>query len=446
MAQTVAARCHETAANAVDNGARADRWPAVRTPAPTRNRDHGAVPAPLPSLSSRLAGVQSSPVRDILKLTQRAEVISFAGGLPAPELFPAEMLAQAFATALGPTAAPRALQYSTTEGDPELRALLAGRLTARGLDAEAGEILVTTGSQQALGLVASVLLDPDDVVLVENPSYLAALQCFGFAGARLVPAPCDEDGLDPEALPELIAAHRPKFLYVVPTFQNPTGRTLPGERRRRLAEIAAQHGVWLIEDDPYGELRYDGEPLAPIASHPGARDRTVTVSSLSKVLAPGLRIGFLRAPAALLGPLTVAKQAADLHTSTVDQHAARNALRTDHLDEHIDHICAEYRRRRDALLGGLAHALPQRTTFNRPAGGMFVWARLPEGWDAGELLVAALRHDVAFVPGAPFYATDPDPRTLRLSFTTHPPVEIVEGLARLRTATAQVGRGLAAGG
>jgi DNA-binding transcriptional MocR family regulator len=404
------------------------------------------VTVPLPSLSTRLTGVQSSPVRDILTLTQSAEVISFAGGLPAPELFPAEMLSQAFATALGPTAVARALQYSTTEGDPELRALLADRFAGRGLDAEAGEILVTTGSQQALGLVASVLLDPDDVVLVENPSYLAALQCFGFAGARLVPAPCDEDGLDPEALPELIAAHRPKFLYIVPTFQNPTGRTLPDERRRRLAEIAARHGLWVIEDDPYGELRYDGEPLAPIASYPGARDRTVSVSSLSKVLAPGLRIGFLRAPEALLGPLTVAKQAADLHTSTVDQHAARNSLQTDHLDEHIDHIRAEYRRRRDALLGGLAHALPEGATFNRPAGGMFVWARLPKGWDAGELLVAALRHDVAFVPGAPFFAIDPDPRTLRLSFTTHPPAEIVEGLARLRTAWEQMGHRLVAGG
>jgi DNA-binding transcriptional MocR family regulator len=392
------------------------------------------VPEPLPSLSARLADVQSSPVRDILKLTQRAEVISFAGGLPAAELFPAEMAAQAFAAALAPTVVARALQYSTTEGDPELRALLAQRLSGRGLATEAHEIIVTTGSQQALGLVASVLLDPDDVVLVENPSYLAALQSFGFAGARMVAASCDEQGLDPDALPGLIAEHRPKFLYLVPTFQNPTGRTLPAERRARLAEIAAEQGLWLVEDDPYGELRYDGEPLAPIASYPGASDRTVTVSSLSKVLAPGLRIGFLRAPEQLLGPLSVAKQAADLHTSTVDQHAARICLQTGDLDDHIDLICAEYRRRRDALLGGLAEALPEGSTHNHPDGGMFVWARLPEGWNATELLRAALAHDVAFVPGAPFYATDPDPRTLRLSFTTHPPAEIVEGLARLKAA------------
>jgi DNA-binding transcriptional MocR family regulator len=414
----------------------------TRAPAP-RTAIMEAVSEPLPSLSARLADVRSSPVRDILELTERAEVISFAGGLPAPELFPAGMIAQAFATALAPTVVARALQYSSTEGDPQLRALLAGRLAGRGLAADAGEILVTTGSQQALGLVASVLLDPDDAVLVENPSYLAALQCFGFAGARLVAAPCDEHGLDPEALPALIAAHRPKFLYVVPTFQNPTGRTLPAPRRARLAQIAAEHGLWLVEDDPYGELRYDGEPLAPIASHPGARDRTVTISSLSKVLAPGLRIGFLRAPEALLGPLTVAKQAADLHTSTVDQHAARAALQTGGLDDHIERLCVEYRRRRDALLGGLAQALPDGSRFNHPAGGMFVWARLPEGWDAGALLTSALRHDVAFVPGAPFYASDPDPRTLRLSFTTHPPVEIVAGLQRLRAAARAQERGAA---
>lgn len=392
------------------------------------------MPEQPPPLSERLGDVRSSPVRDILKLTQRAEVISFAGGLPAPELFPAEMVAGAYATALSPTSVAGALQYSTTEGDPQLRELLARRLAGRGLASHADEILVTTGSQQALGLVASVLLDPGDAVLVESPSYLAALQSFTFAGARLVAAPCDEDGLDPEALPALIAEHAPKFLYVIPTFQNPTGRTLSRARRRRLAQIAAEHGLWIVEDDPYGELRYDGQPLEPVAAHAEARDRTVTVSSLSKVLAPGMRLGFLRAPEALLGALTVAKQAADLHTSTVDQHAARICLQTGTLDAHIDVICAEYRRRRDALLDGLGHALAGGSTFNRPDGGMFVWARLPEGWDAGALLRTALRHDVAFVPGAPFYATDPDPRTLRLSFTTHAPAEIVEGLRRLRRA------------
>ena len=394
------------------------------------------MPAPPPRLSTRLGDVRSSPVRDILELTQRAQVISFAGGLPAPELFPAELIADAFARALAPAVAARALQYSSTEGDPGLRALLAQRFCARGLACGPDELLVTTGSQQALGLLAAVLLDPGDAVLVENPSYLAALQCFGFAGARLVPVPCDEDGLDTDALPALIAEHAPKFLYVVPTFQNPTGRTLPAERRARVAQIAAEHGLWIVEDDPYGELRYDGEPLAPIGARPGAGDRTVTISSLSKVLAPGLRIGWLRAPEAILRPLAIAKQAADLHTSTVDQIAARTALEVADLDEHIEVIRLEYGRRRDALLRGLAAALPSGSTFNRPQGGMFVWARLPQGWDAAELLRTALEHDVAFVPGFAFFALEPDERTLRLSFTTHVAAQIAEGLVRLRRATA----------
>jgi len=394
----------------------------------------GVMPTPPPPLSARLGDVRSSAVRDILELTQREEVISFAGGLPAPELFPAELIADAFARTLAPTAAARALQYSSTEGDPQLRALLAERFCSRGLTCEADELLVTTGSQQALGLVAAVLLDPGDTVLVENPSYLAALQSFGFAGARLVPVPCDEDGLDPEALPALIAEHAPKFLYIVPTFQNPTGRTLPAARRARLAQLAAEHGLWIIEDDPYGELRYDGKPLAPIGAQAGAEDRTVTVSSLSKVLAPGLRIGWLRAPESIRGPLTIAKQAADLHTSTVDQLAARTSLQAADLDQHIGKLCREYRRRRDAMLDGLADALPPGSTFNRPDGGMFVWARLPEGWDAERLLHAALAHDVAFVPGSPFFACEADPRTLRLSFTTHVPEEIADGLGRLRRA------------
>jgi DNA-binding transcriptional MocR family regulator len=390
---------------------------------------------PPPALSTRLGDVRSSPVRDILELTQRAEVISFAGGLPAPELFPAELIADAFARALAPTVAARALQYSSTEGDPGLRALLAERFCGRGLACDADELLVTTGSQQALGLISAVLIDPGDVVLVENPSYLAALQSFGFAGARLVPVPCDEDGLQVDALAGLIAEHAPKFLYVVPTFQNPTGRTLPAARRARLAEIAAGHGLWIVEDDPYGELRYDGRALAPIGAQPGAGDRTVTISSLSKVLAPGLRIGWLRAPEKILRPLAIAKQAADLHTSTVDQIAARTSLQAADLDTHIDGLRREYRRRRDALLAGLARALPEGSTFNRPDGGMFVWARLPAGWDAARLLRRALEHDVAFVPGFPFYAQDADPRTLRLSFTTHVPAEITEGLARLSRAT-----------
>lgn len=388
------------------------------------------ISTPPPAPAERLAGVVSSPVREILALTSRAEVISFAGGLPAPELFDLPAIRDAFARALSDTNAARALQYSTTEGHPPLREALAARMEARGLRTHPDEVLVTTGSQQALGLAASALLDPGDVVLVEDPSYLAALQSFGLAGARLVPVPSGGDGPDPDAVRALVAEHRPKLLYVVPTFQNPTGGTISREGRAALAALAGEVGIWLLEDDPYGELRYDGDPLPSLGSFTGAEDRTIAVSSLSKVVSPGLRIGWLRAPAKLHRALTIAKQAGDLHTSTIDQMAAATVLGAG-LDGHLARLRETYRPRRDALLAGLPAALPAGSTWNEPAGGMFVWARLPEGHDAAQLLTRALEHDVAFVPGAPFFAGEADHRALRLSFTTHAPAEIAEGLERL---------------
>jgi len=385
-------------------------------------------------LAARLRGVRSSPVRDILALTEQPGVISFAGGLPAPELFDASGLRAAFAAVLSGPAAGRALQYSTTEGDPALRSALAARLTDRGLATTAEQLLVTSGSQQALTLVATVLLEPGDAVLVEEPSYLAALQAFQLAGAEVVPVPCDDHGLDPDAVAALAARHGARLLYTVPTFQNPTGRTLPLARRTALVEIAARAGLWVIEDDPYGELRYAGEPEPALASLPGAEDRVLALSTLSKVAAPGLRIGWVRAPETLRRPLTVAKQAADLHSSTVDQAAAARWLAVVDLEAHLRVLREAYGARRDALLGGLAAALPPGSVHNRPEGGMFVWARLPDGWDADRLLRRALERDVAFVPGAPFFAGPPDRATLRLSFTAHPPAEIAEGLRRLRAA------------
>jgi 2-aminoadipate transaminase len=310
---------------------------------------------------------------------------------------------------------------------------VAARLCARGLPTEADEVLITSGSQQALTLVATVLIEPGDVVLVEEPSYLAALQAFSLAGARVVPVACDDDGLDPEAVAAAAARHDARLLYTIPTFHNPTGRTLPLERRIALAAVAERCGLWLIEDDPYGELRYRGEPLPSLATL-GAEDRTLSLSTLSKVAAPGLRIGWVRTPPALRSSLVVAKQAADLHSSTVDQAAAAHWLATVDLQAHIEGLRAAYGARRDALLDGLAGALPPGSVHNHPEGGMFVWARLPDGWDAEELLRRALERDVAFVPGYPFFAGPPDHASLRLSFTTHPPDEIAEGLARLRDA------------
>jgi 2-aminoadipate transaminase len=385
-----------------------------------------------PFIAARLRDVASSPVREILALTARPGVISFAGGLPAPELFDGPGLRDAFVAALGD--AGRTLQYSTTEGDPALRELIAARLTARGLATGADDVLVTSGSQQALTLVATVTIEPGDRVLVEEPAYLAAIQAFKLAGAEVVPVPCDDDGLDPEAAATLAARYGARLLYTVPTFQNPTGRTLPLSRRQALVELAARSGLWIVEDDPYGELRYSGEAVPSLASLPGAEGCVVAISTLSKVAAPGLRIGWLRPPALLRGPLVVAKQAADLHSSTIDQAAAAGWLARIDLDAHVANLRRIYGERRDALLAGLAEALPQGSTHNRPDGGLFVWARLPDGWDAEPLLARALERDVAFVPGFPFFAGPPDRATLRLSFSAHPPGEIAEGLARLRAA------------
>ncbi|MFB6554913.1 PLP-dependent aminotransferase family protein [Streptomyces sp. NPDC056405] len=383
-----------------------------------------------PPLAARTRSVGGSPVRDILAVTARPEVINFAGGLPAPELFDAEGIAAAYRDVLAEVPA-RALQYSTTEGEPVLRAALAARTSARGLDTDADDILVTTGSQQALSLLATALLEPGDTVLVESPCYLAALQAFGLAGARVVAVPGDEDGIDPEALEELVLRERPKLLYTVPTFQNPTGRTMPAARRAAVAEVAGRCGLWIVEDDPYGELRFEGERVPWITSYEGARDRTVLLGSFSKVMAPGLRLGWLRAPAGLRRACAVAKQAADLHTPTVNQLAAARYLADRDLDAHVARVAAAYGARRDAMLAGLADALPAGSVWARPEGGMFLWARLPERYDTTALLPGVVRHDVAYVPGAPFHAGEPDRATLRLCFVTQTPDEIAEGLRRL---------------
>ena len=386
--------------------------------------------APVPPLAARARSIGGSPVRDILAVTARPEVINFAGGLPAPELFDAQGVAEAFGSVLAGASA-QALQYSTTEGEPALRSALAARTAARGLPTDADDILVTTGSQQALSLLATALLEPGDVVLVESPCYLAALQVFAFAGARVVAVPGDGDGVDPEALEELVVRERPKLLYTVPTFQNPTGRTMPADRRAAVAAVAARRGLWIVEDDPYGELRFEGERVPWIASYEEAADRTVLLGSFSKVMAPGLRLGWLRAPKELRRACVVAKQAADLHTPTLNQLAAARYLADRDLDAHVARVAGVYRERRDAMLAGLAEALPEGSTWARPEGGMFLWARLPEPYDTTALLPQVVRHDVAYVPGAPFYACEPDRSTLRLCFVTQTPEEIREGLRRL---------------
>jgi 2-aminoadipate transaminase len=381
--------------------------------------------------AQRLSGVASSPVRDLLALINRPEVISFAGGLPAPELFDLDGLRAAFDRVLSTPDGRRHLQYAPTEGNPDLRAQVADRMTRRGLPTTADDLLITTGSQQALTLVAAALLDPGAVVAIEEPTYLAALQCFQMAGARIVPVRSDEDGIDPDALADVLDASQPRLLYLVPTFANPTGRTLTAARRRAVAELAAAHGTWVVEDDPYGELRYRGSPVPALAAEPAAADQMLHLGSFSKIAAPGLRLGWVRSPAALRPALTVAKQAADLHTSTIDQAAAAAYLAATDLDAHVRGLRDAYRARRDAMIAAMPSTAPPGSTWTDPDGGMFTWLRLPGRVDTAALLPRALERDVAFVPGAPFYAASPDPATLRLSFTTHTPAEITEGMRRL---------------
>jgi 2-aminoadipate transaminase len=376
----------------------------------------------------------SSPVRDLLALTRRPEVISFAGGLPAPDLIDVPGLRDSFAAVLAGDAGEGRLQYSTTEGDPDLRREVAAIEARRGVERDPDEVLITTGSQQALGLVAHALLSPGDPVLVEEPSYLAALQVLRLHGAEPVGVACDEGGIDPEALDRAAAATGASVAYLVPTFQNPTGRTLSAERRAAVAEVIRRRGLWLVEDDPYGQLRFRGEPQPPLASLPGMDERTIAISSLSKIVAPGLRIGWLSAPAELRARLVVVKQAADLHTSTVDQAAAADWLAGADLDAHLARLRAAYAERHDALLAGLPDALPPGSTHNDPDGGMFCWARLPEGTDSAALLQRALDRDVAYVPGAAFFAGPPDTATLRLSYSTETPARIAAGLERLAAA------------
>ena len=399
-----------------------------------------------PALAARMAGVASSPVRDLLALIARPDVISFAGGLPDPLLFDVDGLRAAFDRALSGPDARRHLQYSPTEGNPALRELIAERISRRGLPTTAADLLITTGSQQALTLIAAALLDPGAVVLVEEPTYLAALQCFQLAGARVVsvgradnrtPGAGDENGIDLVALEEAVLRERPTLLYLVPTFANPTGRSLSAAQRHQVAELARRHGFWVVEDDPYGELRYDGEPLAPLAA--ALADHAIHLGSFSKIGAPGLRLGWLRGPRSILCSLTVVKQAGDLHTSTIDQAAAAIYLAEADLDAHVATLCAAYRERRDTMLDALPATVPAGSTWGRPDGGMFVWVRLPEGRDAAASLGAALAQDVAYVPGASFFSGTPDVRTLRLSFTTYPPASIREGLSRLGTAWAAGG-------
>lgn len=376
--------------------------------------------------SARANAIQSSAIREILKVTERPEVISFAGGLPSSATFPVDEMLASFDRVLT-SRGREALQYSTTEGFAPLREWIAARVGTPEAPVSPEEVLIVSGSQQGLDLLAKVLVDPGDKVLVETPTYLGALQSFSLFSPNYVSIASDEDGLLPDALTEDM--RDAKFLYCLPNFQNPTGRLLPGERRHRLAARARELDLLILEDDPYGALSYDGETPPSIRSL--APERTVYMGSFSKVLAPGLRLGYVIAPPALRAKLVQAKQATDLHTATISQMVVYDVVKDGFLDTHIPTIRKLYREQCAAMLAALTHHMPEGVRWNTPRGGMFLWAELPQGMDASAVLARAVEQNVAFVPGAPFFAANPVKEALRLAFVTVPPVRIEEGVARL---------------
>ena len=376
--------------------------------------------------SERARAIQSSAIREILKVTERPEVISFAGGLPAPSTFPVGEMQAALDRVLQ-TRGREALQYSTTEGYAPLREWIAARLSTPQAPVSPEEVLIVSGSQQGLDLLAKALIDPGDTVLVETPTYLGALQAFSLFEPRFVAVPSDEDGLIPESLDA--SMQDAKFLYCLPNFQNPTGRLLAGERRHQLAQRARELDLLILEDDPYGALSYDGETPPSIRSL--APERTVYMGSFSKVLAPGLRLGYIVAPRALRAKLVQVKQATDLHTATLSQMAVFDVIKDGFLDQHIPTIRSLYRDQCAAMLDALKRHMPEGVRWNSPRGGMFLWAELPRGLDASAVLARAVEQNVAFVPGAPFYADAPVREALRLAFVTVPPPRIEEGVERL---------------
>lgn len=377
------------------------------------------------TLAARTARMNPSAIREILKLTEQPGVLSLAGGLPAAEGFPVEALREATAKVLR-EAPKEALQYASSEGHGPLRDWVAAHLRAQGQSVDAGRVLITNGSQQGLDLVGKLLIDAGSTVAVESPTYLGALQAFAPFEPRFEAWPGDDDGPRPEALAALRGA---RFAYVLPNFQNPTGRLMPAARRDELVAAAQRCGVPLVEDDPYGELWFDARPPASLASR--WAEGVVYLGSFSKVLVPGLRLGYLVAPAALMPKLLQAKQAADLHTAGLNQRIVHELLSSGLLEQHLPALRARYAAQRDAMAAALRLHLPAGVEWRLPQGGMFFWLRLPQGLDATALLPRAVAAGVAYVPGASFHVGPADKRSVRLSFVTLAPALIERAVAAL---------------
>jgi 2-aminoadipate transaminase len=393
--------------------------------------------------AQRTQGMKSSAIRELLKLTEQPDVISFAGGLPAPDVFPVEEFRAACDKVLREQGR-QALQYGTTEGYTPLRELIVQMTADAGINVSVDNVLITSGSQQALDLLGKIFINPGDHILVEAPTYLGALQAWNVYGAEYISVPLDQNGMDMDQI-EAGLRGGPKFIYVLPNYQNPSGVTLTYERRKRLVSVADHYGVPIIEDDPYGQLRYEGDYIPSVVQLDGQmRDcgpcysgNVIYTSTFSKILAPGLRLAWVIAPVEVIRKLVQAKQGADLHTTTFNQMVAAEVGKDHFFDRHVLKIRDVYRERRNVMLESMDEHLPGEVTWTHPKGGLFLWGTLPAHMDAGEILKETLKQKVAFVPGSSFWASGGGENTFRLNFSNPTPEKINEGIARLGVALKQ---------
>ncbi len=385
----------------------------------------------------RMQKMGSSVIRELLKLTEQPDIISFGGGLPAPEVFPVKEFKEACNVVLDQYGA-QALQYGTTEGYTPLREMIARHTARYGIHVNANNILITSGSQQALDFMGRLFLNRGDYIVVESPTYLGALQAWNAYGAQYISVPSDEHGMIVDELEKALRIG-PKFIYVLPNFQNPSGCTLTLERRQKLVELADRYGVPIIEDDPYGQLRYEGENIPSVAlldsefraDNGSYTGNVIYLSTFSKLLAPGIRLAWVIAPEQVIRKLVMTKQAADLHTATFNQIVAYEVANEGFLDEHVKIIRATYKERRDVMLETMDEVFPREVRWTHPQGGMFLWGMLPEWMDTAELIKKAIDRKVAFVPGGAFHPNGGGKNTMRLNFSYSRPEIIREGITRL---------------
>ena len=378
--------------------------------------------------SERAKNLQSSIIREILKDSSKPGVINFAGGLPAPELFPIEGIKQACLRVLEKYG-PESLQYSLTTGVPMLKQFIASRISTIGFDFSPDAIQITQGSQQGLDIIGRVFIQPGSVVLTEEPTYLGALQAFSFYEAHFVSVKTDDSGMLPDDLEYKMREHKPVFIYLVPNFQNPSGITMSKSRREAVVALAKKYDVPIVDDNPYGELRYSGTPVPSLKVMGG--EHVIQLGTFSKIISPGLRVGWIAADVEFIGICEKMKQACDLHSTTFTQYVVYEFARDGALEQHIEKIKNAYGRRRDLMINALRKYLDNGSTWTEPEGGLFLWVKLPDGISASKMLPVALKAGLAYVPGKYFFSQKPDDSTLRINFCNATEENIVEGIRRL---------------